>query len=269
MEYFIYPYLFIFGVLVGSFLNVVILRFDTGKSIVRDRSRCFSCDKTLTWHELIPVVSFLLLRGRCARCKTRISWQYPVVEGASGVLFVLAYMFALNTTSLSFLVVSFMLHAILFSLYLVICVYDIRHKIIPDLFSFGAVGIALLYMLAEYLFLGAYDTGRLVAGVVLFFFFFFFWFVSGGRWMGLGDAKLAISVGIMLGIWQGIAGILLAFWIGAAASIVVIVVQKLLRSAGELGFKSEIPFGPYILIGFFIAYVFSIDIQTMLLHLPV
>lgn len=269
MEYSVYFYLFLFGALVGSFLNVVVLRFDTGKSIVRDRSRCFSCDKTLSWYELVPIASFFVLKGKCSRCRTKISWQYPLVETASGLLFVVAYMLALNTVSLSFLVVSFLLNVTLFSLYLVISVYDIKHKIIPDFFSICAILVSLISIGSHYLFSGTLDVGRLVAGPILFLFFFFFWFVSRGKWMGLGDAKLALSVGFMLGLWQGIAAILFAFWIGAIVSVIVIAFQKLESKKHHLGLKSEIPFGPYILLGFLIVYMFGIDIQSILLFLPV
>lgn len=269
MEYYILGVLAVFGLLIGSFLNVVILRFDTGASIGKGRSKCFSCEKTLSWYELFPLFSFLFQKGRCRGCFTKISWQYPIVELLGASVFPVAYI--LNPSAFMTMqgLLAYTLTVLLLCIYIVITVYDIRHKIIPDVFSYGAAGIALCALGLDWYTTGIFDVTRLAAGPALGFFFFFFWFISKGTWMGLGDAKLALSVGWFLGLWQGIAAILLSFWIGAGLSIALMIAQKIVSRKKGLSMKSEIPFGPYILLGFMISLLWHVDFQTILLFLPV
>ncbi|MDO8579742.1 MAG: prepilin peptidase [bacterium] len=262
MEYIILFSLFIFGLIIGSFLNVVILRWNTGMSISRGRSKCFSCDKTLSWYELIPLFSFIVQLGKCRVCGSKISLQYPLVELATGILLLTTFIIISDSFAI------FVLTAIVICLYIVIFVYDLRHKIIPDFFSYTAALIALVIIALEWQSSGILDLWKIVAGPSLFLFFYFFWFISRGRWMGFGDAKLALSIGWLLGMWQGIAAILLSFWIGAFFSLLLIFVQGMSQNGG-LSLKSEIPFGPFILIGFFIVFVFHIDIQSILYFLAV
>ncbi|MEK7607722.1 MAG: prepilin peptidase [Patescibacteria group bacterium] len=255
--------LFVFGLIIGSFLNVVILRWNTEASISKGRSKCFSCDRTLSWYELIPIFSFLFQRGKCRECKSKISWQYLFVELATAL--VLPFIFLMNNGTLISKVSTF----IVTCFYIVIFVYDMRHKIIPDFFSYTAALMALGIIALEWQSSGVLDITKVIAGPSLFLFFYFFWFVSRGRWMGLGDAKLALSIGWLLGLWQGIAAILLSFWIGASVSLLIMLCQRVIWKKKGLGLKSEIPFGPFILIGFCISFFFHIDIQSILLFLAV
>lgn len=258
---------FIFGTLIGSFLNVVVLRFDTGVSISRGRSKCFSCGKALSWRELVPVLSFLSQRGRCAGCGSRISWQYPLVELAGGSAALAAYLFAFPSDDMLGMA-AFALSAALLFFYIAIAVYDIRHKIIPDEFSYGAALVALALVGVDWAVYGYLDLARLAAGPALFAFFGLFWLASRGRSMGLGDAKLALSVGWALGLWGGIAAVLLSFWIGAVSMLLAMAIQRA-RSKGGLGMKSEIPFGPFIILGFLVSFFFRVDIQAILSFLAV
>src|SRR3989344_1189576 len=134
---------FILGTIVGSFLNVVILRYNTGRTIL-NRSGCFSCGKTLRPQELFPIISFLVSRGRCVSCGSRISLQYPIVELISGLLFTcIAYKFMLAGASIFPLsIVSASLYATAFSIFLTITVYDLRHTIIPNAFVYAFIGIS-------------------------------------------------------------------------------------------------------------------------------
>lgn len=260
MEYIISGPLFILGLLIGSFLNVVILRFDTEESIAKGRSKCPHCGKTLTWRELIPLVSFAVQGGRCVGCNSKISWQYPLVELTTG--FILPVIFAKDPRF-------FLPIAVIMCLYVVIFVYDLRHKIIPDLFSYSAALIALIVMVFAWFSEGTVDPYRTIAGPALFLFFYFFWTVSHGRWMGLGDAKLALSIGWLLGLWQGIAVILLSFWTGALYFLVFMFWERFFLKKKTVGLKSQIPFGPFIIIGFLLSYIFDIDIQSILSFLAV
>jgi prepilin signal peptidase PulO-like enzyme (type II secretory pathway) len=269
MESILYFFLVVLGLLVGSFLNVVILRFNTGASLAKGRSKCFSCAKTLSWYELLPLVSFIMLRGKCGTCGTKISWQYPMVEFSTALLFVLAFKSMNDFTFNAYENILFALSLAILALYVVICVYDLRHKIIPDLFSFSAAGVALAFMGVTWLSNHYIDLSQIIAGPMLFLFFYFFWFVSKGTWMGLGDAKLALSIGWFLGLGQGLVAILFAFWIGAIVSVILIGLQKAGLMGGKLGMKSEIPFGPYILIGFLLVFVFHTDIEGLLSFLAV
>jgi len=136
---------FVFGLIIGSFLNVVILRLNTQKTF-GGRSACMSCQNKLNWHDLIPVFSFLGLKGRCKNCKTKISMQYPLVELGTGLIFGLLFLkfkdiFFWDTLSFSF---TYAYYAIMFSLLVVIAVYDLRHKIIPDSLSFTFCLLAFL-----------------------------------------------------------------------------------------------------------------------------
>jgi leader peptidase (prepilin peptidase)/N-methyltransferase len=258
---FVYGAVFVLGLLVGSFLNVLVLRWNTGLSIARGRSVCFSCGARLSWYELIPVLSFAIQGGRCRSCRAKISWQYPLVELASGLLFMAALF--LSRSSYEFLLV-----AALFSTYLAIAVYDLRHQIIPDAFSYAAGLITLGLIGLDWHMTGSVDFYRIVAGPALFSFYGLFWLVSRGRWMGLGDGKLALSVGWALGLSQGAAATLLSFWIGAVFSLCLIAVQKLCkRGEGGLSLKSAVPFGPFILLGFLISALWGVSLGNILAFL--
>src|SRR3989344_8987856 len=124
---------FVFGLIIGSFLNVVIIRLNTDKSF-SGRSGCMACQNKLSWYELIPLFSFFVLKGRCRNCKSKISVQYPVVELISGIIFASLFLkfenvFYINTLAFS---ISYAYYVTMFSILLIIAVYDLRHKIIPD-----------------------------------------------------------------------------------------------------------------------------------------
>lgn len=261
--------LFAFGIVIGSFLNVVILRFHTGLSIAKGRSKCFSCDKTLKWHELFPLASFILQKGRCRGCDSKISWQYPTVELFGGFALVTAFLYSPLVPSLAGSLAIFALFAIALFSYIVICAYDFRHKMIPDVLSYGTAAVALFMIGIEWWATGVLDWTTLAAGPALFGFFFFFWAVSRGRWMGLGDAKLALSVGWLLGLSQGISAILLAFWSGALVMVPVMMFQRLTHKKNGLGMGSEMPFGPFIILGFLLSLLMHIDLALLATYLAV
>jgi len=269
MGAFIYISVFIFGTIVGSFLNVVILRHNTGRGVT-GRSGCFSCGKTLSWYELIPIFSFLTLRGKCGVCQSKISWQYPLVEFANGLLFVFLWAYFDVKTGDIFLLMQFIISCILWSSLLVIFVYDLKHKIIPDRFSLlFAICAVLLVLLGKFIVPGYSVFSHIIGASVLSGFFFILWYTSNGRWMGFGDVKLAFSIGLYLGLSQGLSAFAFAFWIGAGFSLVrllaprlaVLLGTKRLSSGGEhLTMKSEVPFAPFLIIGTFLAMILHSDI---------
>src|SRR3989338_1573793 len=234
-------FLFILGAVVGSFLNVVGIRWGSGRTVL-GRSSCPYCNKTIKWWELIPTVSFFILKARCSECQAKISWQYPVIEIWTGLLFV--------TIPLILLPV--------FSIYVVIIIYDFKHKIIPDPLVYLAIALSLIYALFN---LRTFELIDLAAGPIIFLFFAAIWLLSRGRAMGFGDAKLGLSVGLLLGAAQGFSAIVLAFWIGAVYSLAYI----FLKNDKSLTMKSEVPFAPFIIIGAWVSIVFHIN----LLHVAI
>ena len=245
---------FILGTIIGSFLNVLVLRYKTGLSFMKGRSKCFSCGKTLSWYELVPVLSFIFIKGKCTDCKSKISIQYPLVEFATGILFSLVFW----KVGLSVILFPYL---IVFSLLIAIFIYDFGHKIIPFIFLISSIGLGG--------FLNSNNLLEILSGPILFSFFAFFWLISGGRWMGFGDAKLALGVGWFLGFSGGVFAILLAFWIGAIWSIFIIILGKLNIYKNKLTIKSEVPFAPFILFGLLIVFLTSWNLTNLFYLLAV
>lgn len=220
---------FLWGVCLGSFINVVSLRFSTGESSVRGRSRCPHCHKQLTWWELLPLVSFVALRGKCANCKQRLSLQYPLVEVASGVLAVsLLQDMAVSWAPL----LTFAIALVLLTLFLI----DLRTFILPDFY------VVLLAVLAALLhaYGGSVSSTSILMGVLFGSgFLLFLWLVTWGRGIGLGDVKLAVPLGLMFG-FSGIAVVLfMSFIVGGLTGL-------LLLAAKRATPKTAIPFGPFL-----------------------
>jgi prepilin signal peptidase PulO-like enzyme (type II secretory pathway) len=244
---------FILGNIIGSFLNVISLRFNTGMTY-GGRSKCFSCGKVLGWKELIPLLSFFYQEGKCKKCKSKISWQYPLVELISGILFVLIFVkFPPLTIESSFTTIFYLF---ITCLLIVITVYDIKHKIIPDtlVYTFAFVALAKLFITPDLSFTIP-SWIDLLAGPILALPFATLWYISKGTWMGLGDAKLMLGIGWTLGLWSGISAAILAFWIGAIFSLVwMYIVFRKIKA------RYEIPFGPYLILGMYLVLLYGIKV---------
>ena len=227
----------LFGLIIGSFLNVLILRIPAGQSIVTAPSHCLSCGKRLKWYELIPLFSWIFLRGRCSGCKKPISAQYPLIEAATGIAFVLIYVrfgFSLET----------LFYCSMTSALLALSVIDFRTFEIPDGFSVfllavGAVRVAtdlsnwLLYAI------GFFAVSLLLLIILL---------ASGGRGVGGGDVKLMAVCGLILG-WKLI---LLAFVIGCILGSVIHLIRMAVKGEG-----STLALGPYLSAGVFAAVLWG------------
>lgn len=266
---FFYFLIFLFGAIIGSFLNVVIFRYHSGATFF-GRSMCFSCGKTLSWRDLIPVFSFLALRGKCRFCLSKISIEYGIVEAITGALFVLivwngggfsAFLDAIaggsgSTAYFANLVIL----AILSSLLVVIAGYDLKHKIIPDAFVYAFAVLALFRItFIPEAFAFVPNSWDFAAGVILAAPFALLWYVSGGRWMGLGDAKLALGIGWFLGLRAGVEALVLAFWIGAVFGLILIGLSKLrtyVFFGSHITMKSEIPFAPFLILGLLVMFFY-------------
>ncbi len=252
---------FIFGCIIGSFLNVVILRYKTGRSI-GGRSACFSCGTTLRAFELVPVLSFIFSFGKCRSCKSSISWQYPLVELSSGIMFVIVFWKTLLDPSLTLASLIFFWFA--FSILIVISVYDLKHKIVPDAMEFAFVFASFIWLILShniYYFASLRGVFDLLSGLILFFPFFILWYVSDGAWIGLGDGKLSIGLGFMLGLSGGISAIIMGFWIAAGISLIIIALQRfVMRGLPYLSGKTEVPFAPFLVLGALIAFYYNLDL---------
>lgn len=256
--------LFCLGAIIGSFLNVLVIRF--GARSVSGRSECLSCATQLKWFENVPIISWLVLRGKCRSCGSAISPQYLLVELLTAVVFVaigIGYSGASIETLNEFSVLALMLA--LSSIAIAIAVYDARHTIIPDAWAYAAAAIAFLIMISVNVSL---SWTTVLAGPVIAFPLFALWLFSRGAWMGLGDAKLALSIGWVLGPLYGYVALMLSFMIGAFVSICILMplphILKYLRrkgiarlSAGSETYtmKSEVAFGPFLVAAFFITWI--------------
>lgn len=239
-------FIFIFGTVIGSFLNAFIWRLSVEESVLKGRSHCVHCSHDLSAGDLIPIVSFLLLKGKCRYCKKSISWQYPLVEIATGVLFVCAYTVFIQAvpTGLLFALASgeharelLILARDLFfiSALMVLFVYDVRWYLLPDVVTIPAIVIAL----ALNLMLGMDFLNLLLAAVVGGGFFLAQYVVSRGTWIGGGDIRLGALMGVMLG-WPAVLYALFIAYIGGA------IISIFLLALKKKGMKSEIPFGPFL-----------------------
>lgn len=262
---------FIFGAVIGSFLNVLIYRFGSGTKVT-GRSKCLSCGKKLTLLQLVPVVSYLFLRGRCGHCRAKISVQYPLVEATLGVVFmVIASKNALLgvDVSLAHLLLAGV-DALVWALLLAITVYDWKHKIIPDRFSFAFALLAALSLFLRshygmisvpYLPFLDYQHGVPwwidIAAPLVALPFALIWLFSGGRAMGLGDAKLAFGIGWFLGLAGSVTALILSFWIAVFPSVALLLLRR-----KHFTMKSEIPFAPFMVIGTFVTYACSLNILS-------
>ncbi len=287
LEHIVVIWYVLLGLIVGSFLNVVIYRFHTGKSL-EGRSHCMSCGHTLSWRCLFPVVSYVALRGRCRYCSAHISSRYLMVEVLTGALFG----FVAYTIQDPLLRALYLCLAIIFVL---VIVYDVLHTIIPDEFVIAlGVCVALISGLHYFYVPDTYELlMRVLGGASASLFFYALWLVSQGRWIGLGDAKLALPLGIIASWPTSVSMVVFSFWIGAGVSVGVLCFQwilkrvriyveslphhsRIVRSTESLGkrfhcrrvgltMKSEIPFAPFLIAGFCIAHFLGISVFDVML----
>ncbi len=279
MFYLFFLLFFILGTIIGSFLNVVVLRY--GTKTLSGRSLCFSCGKALRWFELVPLVSFFIQKGRCRGCKSGISWQYPLVELTTGLIFAAIFWKHLSLLSLfSYSVIlSLVIQLLLWSLLIALSVYDIRHKIIPDTLVYSACLIALFLFLISYFLSSIASPRDLIAGPLLSAPFAALWFFSKGRAMGLGDAKLILLFPWFLGLAKGLSALIIGFWLGAAVSLGALFLKSAVNylprrccptfrgKLKHLGMKTEFPLGPFLVLGLLLVYLFSFDVTGLSLLL--
>lgn len=254
------PFLvFLVGLFIGSFLNVVIFRMNTGRTFIKGHSVCARCNRKLEWFELVPVFSFLALRGKCRTCRGVISFQYAIVELITALVFTVLFIkipLQQGFTTYSWLSYG---HALtVASLLIVIMIYDLKHKIIPDSVVFPFILLTLIGLFYKAFTIPAFGLfPALFGGVLVALPFFLLWLISKGNWMGFGDVKLALGIGWLLGLSSGFAALIISFWIGGIVGLFLFGLTR------HYSIKSQIPFAPFLIAGLFIAGVWRITMGML------
>lgn len=230
----------VLGAILASFVGVIAERVNTGQSWMRGRSRCNSCAQDLTGKDLVPVLSYLVSRGRCFACRARIPVAYVALELLLALVFGLAYAALGLTPALPVFLLSVLVLAF-------IVVYDLRHTIVPTSASLTLVSLSFLFALMEAETIVSFGLALFIAGLIGSMFFLLFFF-SRGRAMGLGDAPVALALSLLIAPYA-FGGLLLSFWIGAVYGIAVLVLR---RGGPRMGI--EVPFVPFLALGYLIAY---------------
>jgi len=225
-----------FGAMIGSFLNVCISRLPKGESIVYPGSHCPKCGKPIRFYDNIPVISFILLRGRCRSCRTPISFQYPLVEAVTALASLT--LFARFGASLSYLVYFSFVASLI-----VVTVIDLYHQIIPDVISLPGIAVGLLSATVNP-FLSFFDSflGALLGGGSLFVIAGLYQWLFKREGMGGGDVKLLAMIGAFLGWKAVVLTILLGSFAGSVIGIGIILLKG-------RDFRYAIPFGPFLSLG--------------------
>lgn len=212
--------LVVFGLVFGSFIAAFSYRYPRGISIKRGRSFCDNCKKEILWHDNMPLLSFLILLGKCRNCKKKISWRYPLIELITGVGFLL--------------IGPNILFLILFSVLELIFIVDFEKRIIPDTFIFAGLLISLFANQNPL-------ATSLLSGFLCASFLLLVHLLTRGRGMGLGDVKFAVLGGFVVGLNFSFIWLLLAFLTGATVGSILIMLKK-------AGLKDKIAFGPFLVI---------------------
>lgn len=248
--------LFIFGICFGSFLNVVIDRIPNGKSIIIGRSHCDFCKHPLSLYDLVPIASFLLLKGTCRYCKKNLSWQYPIVEFGIGILFVMLFLIQNPMDVMQFVIVG--VDFLLISLGIALAIMDIKYHILAD-------GVIIFFAFFSFIYILLEDPQtifiRIGIGLLSMLPLLLIFLITKGRGMGFGDVKLVFVMGFFLGFPNILIAYYIAFLTGGLVAIILVILRKKkFRSA-------TIAFGPFLLLGTLLASIFGNSIWMYALRL--
>lgn len=255
MNLFFAGFIFILGLCWGSFANVLIDRTENKKSI-KGRSKCDFCGYKLSWLDNVPLLSFLFLRGRCRKCHKKLSWQYPLVEFLTGLVFLLTFLLGQKVGIFSFYnlesSLNFVYYLAIVYLLWVILIWDFKYMIIPDFLIVIGSLLTVFYQIYRMLFwenyLGVINNpllSSLLGGLILSGFFGLLYWFSKGKWIGGGDVKLGFWLGLIVGLGMVYFLILLAYTVGALVAMGLLI-------WGSKKMKSEIPFGPFLVLATYI-----------------
>lgn len=285
MEFF---FIFIFGLIIGSFLNVLIDRLALEQKLT-GRSYCDHCHHRLSWYDLIPIISYFLLKAKCRYCGKKISWQYPLVEFLTGFFFVLITHNQLLTNQkqrlffptreffdpvenwlgfFSLSLISLIILLLIYSILIVIFFQDLKYQIISDWLQAFFFIFAFLYQIiniqSQFTHCNLFCFSRLLidyffAGIFVMLPILFLHLITRGRGMGFGDVKLSFTIGFFLGLKNGLIALYISFIFGGIVSIMLILL-------GRKRLKSKIAFGPFLVIGIILVWWFGEEILNRLSH---
>lgn len=228
----LYIIIFLYGIVIGSFLNVCICRIPEKESIM-PRSHCMNCGGTLHWYDMFPVFSYIILKGRCRNCGAKISKQYPLIEALNGILYIIVFMAnGININSV--------LYCLMTSVLIVLTMIDERTFEIPLCLNITLAVIGVLMCMAD----RENIVSHLIGAVCVSFILFIIWFLSSGKAIGGGDVKLMVSAGLILGWKLAITAFIIACVLGSVLHLIRMKVSKA---------EHMLAMGPYLSIGIFIA----------------
>lgn len=232
------------GLCLGSFVNAWVIRLHSHKSVAKGRSECPHCHHQLAWYDLIPVVSYISLGGKCRYCQRYISWQYPVGELAMAITYgLLAWHFGASTP---YAIVQLVAWLMIATLLIAAALYDARWSLLPDTYTLPALILAAVLLTVSYLVFGQHQLAWNLVGAAAFAgFYLLLYCVSRGRWIGLGDIILAAIMGLLLSPQLLLVAIFVAYLAGAAVGIVLIRSKK--------SKSHQMAFGPFLVGGLFVA----------------
>ena len=243
----IYIVVFLYGIVIGSFLNVCIYRIPKGEDIVKINSHCMVCGKQLKWYDLFPVISFLMLRGKCRYCGTKLSWQYPLIESLNGILYCLVI--AVKGVNINSII-----YCLFVSALLTLSVIDVRTFEIPISINRFILVLGILHMAINYQKIVDFGLGffSVSAGLLVLY------WITKGRGIGGGDIKLMAVSGLLLGWKCNILAFLLACILG---SVIHIMRMKISKADHVLAL------GPYLALGIAISLLWGERIIDWYFHL--
>jgi leader peptidase (prepilin peptidase) / N-methyltransferase len=253
---FILGFVLLFGLAFGSFFNVLIYRLPNDMSLLKPPSHCPKCDNPIKFYDNIPILSFIILGGKCRRCGVKISWRYPAVEALTGILAVIAiYHFGFTIKGLEAAMLSLLFVPIFF--------IDLEHWIIPDSLDLPwiLVGLALAFVSGGFVGWKGALIGAIVGGGLFFLIMQLGKVAFKKEAMGFGDVKFAAMLGAFLGGWKLLLIMILASFLGSVVGVTLII------SSNKKGKPTYVPFGPFLVIAALIAIYFGDSIIGAYLHL--
>ncbi|MBQ4570226.1 MAG: prepilin peptidase [Bacilli bacterium] len=254
-------FLILISLCIGSFLNVLIYRLPINESLTKKNSHCPKCGHMLKWYENIPLLSYIIQRGRCRGCKELISIQYPIIEFLSVCAFIIAYSrFNLSLETFLF--------TLILQMFIVIFMIDLKHQIIPDSINVVILVIGLLSLIIPHTSINQMMSINYIdkiigfgVAILILIVFLLLEKLLNKELMGGGDLKLFFGIGLFMG-WQLL---ILGIFIASVIAVIVEMMKKVIKS--EKFLNKVIPFGPYLVMGFAIVYVFGLDIISLYLSL--
>jgi leader peptidase (prepilin peptidase)/N-methyltransferase len=242
-------FVFIFGLIIGSFLNVVIVRL--GQESLGGRSKCPHCRQPLKWFDLFPVISFLVLFGKCRYCRQPINWRYPLVELSTAFLFVInLWLFGPTVAGL--------INLVIISLLIIITVYDLESLMLPTDLVLMVGGLGLVYS-----FLNGYFLNALLAGTWWLLLLWLAWRLSRGRSIGVGDSTLMMALGFWLGGQASFTVFVVAVWLGAVIGLALIGASRLFKGGELVTIKSKLPLAPFLSLAALLVLFYDLNLWPL------